>query len=114
MKRASAHTFEGRGQGPSHPANADVIRLPRPKAGRPAQRLGSASCLTMGPGLSPGRPHDETITVSREQAEGYFREGVWYPVTAEGMCGLCDNTPRALVELVLRVSMTRRRSRQNR
>lgn len=46
--------------------------------------------------------------MSREQAEGHFRKGIWYPITAEGMCGLCDNTPRALVELVLRISMTRR------
>jgi hypothetical protein len=46
--------------------------------------------------------------VSREQTEEHFREGTWYPVTAEGTCGLCDDTPRALVELVLRVSMTRR------
>jgi len=96
------------GPEPSKSVDADDGRLPRPKAGRPTQRLGSASCLKTGSGSLPGRPHEEAITVSPEQAEGRFREGIWYPITAEGMYGLCDNTPRALVELVLRISMTRR------
>ena len=52
--------------------------------------------------------------MSRDQAVGHFRKGIWYPITAEGMCGLSVNTPRALVELVLRISMTRRGNRQNR
>jgi hypothetical protein len=103
-----SETLTGCGLEPSKSASANDIRLPRPSAGRPAQRLGSASCLKVGPGLPPGGPYEEAITVIRDQAEGQFRKGVWYPITAEGMCGLCNNTPGALVELVLRISMTRR------
>lgn len=46
--RLYSQTRAGRGIDPSKPADANDRRLPRPKAGRPAPRLGSASCLKTG------------------------------------------------------------------
>ena len=29
--------------------------------------------------------------MNREKAEEYFRRDIWYPITAEGICELCNN-----------------------
>ncbi|HTW91152.1 MAG TPA: hypothetical protein VMH22_05530 [bacterium] len=46
----------------------------------------------------PGRLQEEIITVNRQQAEEHFHRDITYPITAEGICELCDNMIRFTAE----------------
>lgn len=80
-----------RGEDPSNSVEATDGGFRAPKAVRPAQRLGSASCLKTNRRVVDRQTTQEAVAMNREQMEEYFRRDIWYPITAEGICELCDN-----------------------